>query len=122
MQEEFDLLEIIKRIRVLSMLTNALFAKRKAVFIGFSEKFFIKVNKQGELIENDKSKDALTAEQLQQAILDFNPVENNEDGQLANYLAGRELSSGELSELFEDAKKDRVIENISAMILYTKLR
>lgn len=85
------------------MLTNALFAKRKAVFVGFAEKFLIKVNKQGELIDNDKSKDALTAEQLQQTLLDFNPVENKEDVQLANYLAGRELSSDELLELFEDA-------------------
>ena len=73
MQEECDLVEIIKRIRVLSMLTNALFAKRKTVFVGFAEKFFIKVNKKGELIDDDKSKDALTAEQLQQLLLDFNP-------------------------------------------------
>ena len=70
----------------------------------------IKVNKQGDLIDNDKSKDALTAEQLQQALLDFNPVENKEDGQLANYLAGRKLSADELLKLFEDAKKDRANE------------
>jgi hypothetical protein len=31
----------------------------------------------------------MTAEELQQEILDFNPIENKEDGQLANYLAGR---------------------------------
>ena len=105
MQEEFDLLEIIKRIRVLSMLTNALFAKRKTVFVGFAEKFFIKVNKKGELIDDDKSKDALTAEQLQQLLLDFNPVENKEDVMLANYVAGRELSFDELFELFNDVKK-----------------
>ena len=89
MQEEFDLLEIIKRIRVLSMLTNALFVKRQTVLVGFAEKFFIKVDEQGELIDKDKSKDVMTAEELQQAILDFNPIENMEDGQLANYLAGR---------------------------------
>ncbi len=71
------------------MLTNALFAKRQAFFVGFAEKFFIKVDKQGELIDKDKSKDAMTAEELQQVILDFNPIENKEDGQLANYLAGR---------------------------------
>jgi hypothetical protein len=82
----------------------------------------IKVNKQGELIDNDKSKDALTAEQLQQTLLDFNPVENKEDVQLANYLAGRELSSDELSELFEDAKRDRESEIEAAMNLYAKLR
>ena len=78
------------------MLTNALFAKRQAFFVGFAEKFLIKVNKQGELIDTDKSKDALTAEQLQQTLLDFNPVENKEDFQLANYLAGREISYDEL--------------------------
>ena len=50
------------------MLTNAIFAKRKAVFIGFAEKFLIKVNKKGDLIDNDKSKGALTVEQLQQAL------------------------------------------------------
>ena len=104
------------------MLTNAIFAKRKAVFIGFAEKFLIKVNKKGDLIDNDKSKDALTAEQLQQALLDFNPVENKEDVQLANYLAGRELSSDELLELFEDAKKDRESEIDAAMNLYAQLR
>ena len=82
----------------------------------------IKVNKQGELIDNDKSKDALTAEQLQQALLDFNPVENKEDGQLANYLAGRKLSADELLKLFEDAKKDRANEVDAATNLYAKLR
>ena len=29
-------------------------------------------------------------------IFDFNPVENEDDGQLANYPAGRKLSSDEL--------------------------
>ena len=82
----------------------------------------IKVNKQGDLIDNDKSKDALTAEQLQQALLDFNPVENKEDGQLANYLAGRKLSADELLKLFEDAKKDRANEMDAATNIYAKLR
>ena len=95
MQQEFDFLEIVKQIRVLSMLTNALFAKRQAVFVGFAEKFFIKVNRQGELIET-QSKDAFSVDQLEQAIVEFNPVENKDDGQLANYLAGRKLSSDEL--------------------------
>ena len=104
------------------MLTNAIFAKRKAVFIGFAEKFLIKVNKKGDLIDNDKSKGALTVEQLQQALQDFNPIENKEDVKLANYLAGRELSSDELLELFEDAKKDRESEIDAAMNLYAKLR
>jgi hypothetical protein len=104
------------------MLTNAVFTKRRAVFVGFAEKFLIKVNKQGDLIDNDKSKDGLTAEQLQQAISDFNPVENKEDGQLANYLAGRELSADELLDFFEDAKKDRASEIDAAMNLYAKLR
>ncbi len=64
----------------------------------------------------------MTVEELQQTLLDFNPVENKEDVQLANYLAGRELSSDELLELFQDAKKDRESEIDAAMNLYAKLR
>ena len=44
------------------MLTNALFAKRQAVFVGFAEKFLIKVDKKGELIETNKSKDAFSVD------------------------------------------------------------
>jgi len=44
------------------MLTNALFAKRQAVFGGFAEKFLIKVNKKGELIDTNKSKDAFSVD------------------------------------------------------------
>lgn len=80
MEQEFDFLEIVKRIRVLGMLTNALFAKRQAIFVGFAEKFLIKVNNKGELVETNKSKDAMTVEQLQQALKDFNPIENKIDG------------------------------------------
>jgi hypothetical protein len=61
------------------MLTNALFVKRQAVFVGLEEKFLIKVNRQGELIET-QSKNAFSVDQLQQAIEDFNPVENKDDG------------------------------------------
>jgi hypothetical protein len=46
------------------MLMNTVSAKRNAVFVGFAEKFLIKVNKKGDLIDNAKSKDALTAEKL----------------------------------------------------------
>jgi len=61
------------------MLTNALFVKRQAVFVGLAEKFLIKINMQGELIET-QSKNAFSVDQLQQAIEDFNPVENDDDG------------------------------------------
>jgi uncharacterized protein with GYD domain len=61
------------------MLTNALFVKRQAVFVGLAEKFLIKINMQGELIET-QSKNAFSVDQLQQAIEDFNPVENKDDG------------------------------------------
>ena len=61
------------------MLTNTLFVKRQAVFVGLAEKFLIKVNRQGELIET-QSKNAFSVDQLQQAIEDFNPVENDDDG------------------------------------------
>jgi hypothetical protein len=61
------------------MLTNALFVKRQAAFVGLAEKFLIKVNRQGELIET-QSKNAFSVDQLQHAIEDFNPVENKDDG------------------------------------------
>jgi len=46
------------------MLTNTVSAKRNAVFVGFAKKFLIKVNKQRDLIDKEKSKYALTIEQL----------------------------------------------------------
>ncbi len=58
------------------MLTNAFFAKRQAVFAGFAEKFLVKVNKEGKLIETNKKKEVLSVEELQQTLLDFNPVES----------------------------------------------
>ncbi len=61
------------------MLTNAIFAKRQAVFVGFAEKFLVKVNKEGILIETNKKKEACSVDELQQTILDFNPVESKED-------------------------------------------
>lgn len=46
MQQEFDLLEITRRIRVLSMLSNALFAKKQSIFVGFAERFLINAEKE----------------------------------------------------------------------------
>jgi len=65
--------------RVLEMLTNAIFAKRQAVFVGFAEKFLVKVNKEGKLIETNKKKEACSVDELQQTLLVFNPVESKED-------------------------------------------
>lgn len=61
------------------MLTNAIFAKRQAVFVGFAEKFLVKVNKEGKLIETNKKKEACSVDELQQTLLVFNPVESKED-------------------------------------------
>ena len=62
MQQEFDFLEIFKRVRVHSTLTNALNVMRQAVFVGFAQKFLIKIDKKGKLIETNKSKDAFSVE------------------------------------------------------------
>lgn len=50
MAQEFDFLEIVKRIRVLSMLTNAIFAQKQAIFVGYAEKFAINVDRDGKLM------------------------------------------------------------------------
>lgn len=62
MEQEFDFLEIVKRIRVLGMITSALFAKRQAIFVGYADRFLIKVDKNGELIQTNKSADAFSVE------------------------------------------------------------
>ena len=45
MQQEFDFLELTRRIRILSMLSNALFAKRQSIFVGFAGHFCIHLHK-----------------------------------------------------------------------------
>jgi len=42
MTEEFDLISIIKRVRLLTMLTDALFAERDAMAISFADQFEIR--------------------------------------------------------------------------------
>jgi uncharacterized protein YeeX (DUF496 family) len=53
--------------------------------------------------------------------LDFNRVESKEDCQLANYLAGRELSADEILEFFEGVKKDKASEIDAALSLSAQL-
>ena len=46
MSEEFDFLEIIKRIRVLSMLTSLLFAQRQSIFVSYADQFHISLEEE----------------------------------------------------------------------------
>jgi hypothetical protein len=49
LEQEFDFLELVKKVRVLSMLTSALLAKRQAVFVGYADKFLVKPDKQTDM-------------------------------------------------------------------------
>jgi hypothetical protein len=42
MDEEFDILKIIKEVRVLNMLTSALFSMGQAAFVDYADHFLMK--------------------------------------------------------------------------------
>ena len=97
---ELDLLELVKRQRVFGLLTQALFAQRQAVFVGYADQFNIAVNV--EEAQPEKATDALGVDELTEILQDFDPVSNAKDRNLVNFLAGRELPEDELSALFAD--------------------
>ena len=78
MAQEFDFLEIVKRIRVLSMLTNAIFASKQAIFVGYADRFSINVDKDGKLVKS-KREELQSIEELTEILKDFNPVDNKSD-------------------------------------------
>lgn len=94
MSEEFDFLNIIKRIRLLSMLTTALLAQRQAIFVGYADKFHISLNE--EVPKAGKPPDVLSVEELEEILEDFDPIHNFEDKKLVYFLAGRRIPEDEL--------------------------
>ena len=102
MSEEFDFLFIIKRIRILSMLTNALFAQRQSIFVSYADKFHISLEE--EIQKEGKPPDVLTPEELAEILIEFNPIQNIEDRKLVNYLGGRRIPENELFNLFAKAQ------------------
>ena len=72
MSEEFDFLEIIKRIRVLSMLTSLLFAQRQSIFVSYADKFHISLEE--ETPKAGKPTDILTVDELTEILEDFDPL------------------------------------------------
>ena len=66
MSEEFDFLEIVKQIRVLSMLTAALFTTRQSIFVSYANKFHISLNE--EVPKAGQPPDVLSAEELAEIL------------------------------------------------------
>ena len=81
-------MKLIKEVRVLKMLTNALFSQRQTVFCDYSNAYLIRSNE-----EKPKYPDT---DELKGYIEDFDPASNKLDRQLANFLAGRELEDTDL--------------------------
>jgi hypothetical protein len=83
LRPEFDVLEIAQSIRLLNMLTDAVFAKRQAIFLRMADSFCVTDERKHSLIEPDY-------------FDSFNPIDDPVDHKLANYLAGKQLSHLEL--------------------------
>jgi hypothetical protein len=90
MDEEFDILKIIKEVRVLNMLTSALFSYEQAIFVDYADRFLIK--------SQDDRPTYHSIDDLRQIVEDFNPNDSRTDLKLANYLAGKVLYSSEIKE------------------------
>ena len=107
--EEFDLLELIKRVRILSMLTTEIFAQRQSIFVCYADKFHISLVE--EPYKPGKPPDVLTVDELAEILEDFDPIHNLEDKKLVHFLAGRRIPEEELRYLVQQAKASDMPDN-----------
>lgn len=54
------------------MLTHSLFAQRQSIFISYADKFHISLEEEVE--KEGKPPDVLTPEELEEILIEFNPV------------------------------------------------
>ena len=85
------------------MLTNALFAVRQSIFVGYADKFHISLNE--EVPKAGKPPDVLTVDELAEILEDFDPVNNFDDKKLVNFLGGRRIPDCELIHLAGQSKQ-----------------
>ena len=98
LKRELDLLEILKRMRLLSILTQSMFAQRQAAFVNYADKF----NLASSTDEADKDKpiDTLPSNEIAELLRDFNPIKNVNDYYLVNYLGGQDLLQDDVRDLY----------------------
>lgn len=65
--------------------------------MGYADKFNLAIN--NEKIEPEKAADALGFDELAAILRDFNPLNDENDHRLVNFLAGRKLPDEEVKRL-----------------------
>ena len=88
------------------MLTNALFAVRQSIFVGYADKFHISLNE--DVPKAGKPPDVLTVDELAEVLEDFDPVHNLDDKKLVHFLAGRRIPEDELVWMSAQSKSSNI--------------
>ena len=100
MVQEFDILQILKDVRKLDMLTNLQFSQHQTLFVDYADMYIARLE--------EPKKDTLNINELEHIISSFDTIENKVDRKLANYLAGRRLDETELSEFVFNAGRSEI--------------